>query len=80
MPRNVDAVALVFIVVVVLVTGYFADHGPMCLADGIRIGVVNDRDIRVIGPLVPPAPPRMPAPPRLPGLPQLPILPQLPRL
>jgi hypothetical protein len=81
MPRNVDAVALFFIVVIVLVSGYFIDHGPWCLADGLRIGVVNEHGFAVIAPR-PPRAPRPPAPPVIPApseLLRLPALPQLPR-
>jgi hypothetical protein len=86
MPRNVDAFALFFIVLIVLVSGYFIDHGPMCLADGVRIGVVDDtHEIGVIAPRMPalPSPPAMPAPPKMPAMPELvrlPAFPQLPRL
>jgi len=68
MPRNVDAVALVFIVAFVLFFGFVADHGPWCFANGVRVGVVDDHGIRVIAPPAPPA------------LPRLPVLPQLPKL
>ena len=81
MPRNVDAVALFFIVVIVLATGYFVDHGPICLADGVRIGVIDDNGVMVVAPRVTPRhQPAMPAPPRMPALPQMPAMPQLPRL
>jgi hypothetical protein len=81
MPRNVDAVALFFIVVLVLVTGYFIDHGPVCIANGLRLGVVNEHEFMVVAPRMP-APPRPPAPPAIPApsdLVRLPALPQLPR-
>jgi len=81
MPRNVDAVALFFIVVIMLVTGYFVDHAPICLANGVRIGVVDDQGIGVLAPRVP-DPPRLPAPPAMPApsnLVRLPDMPQLPR-
>jgi hypothetical protein len=82
MPRNVDAVALFFIVVIVLVSGFFIDHGPWCFANGMRVGVVNDREFMVIAPRAPrpPALPAMPAPPALPRMVAMPSLPQLPRL
>jgi hypothetical protein len=73
MPRNVDAVALFFIVLIMLVSGYFADHAPICLANGMRIGVVDDQGIGVL------APPRLPDPPRLPALPSPPKLVSLPQ-
>jgi len=68
MPRNVDAVALFFIVVLVLFFGFVADHGPWCFANGVRVGVMDDNGIRVIAPPVPPALPRLPALPPLPKL------------
>ncbi|MGA2182002.1 MAG: hypothetical protein ABSH47_03160 [Bryobacteraceae bacterium] len=68
MPRNVDAVALFFIVVIVLVSGYFMDHGPWCLANGLRIGVVDEHNFMVVAP----RPPRPPAPPAMPAMPHLP--------
>jgi hypothetical protein len=84
MPRNVDAVALFFIVVIVLASGYFMDHGPWCMANGLRIGVINEHGFMVVAPPVPrpPAPPAMPAPPKMPAMPdmvRLPAMPQLPR-
>jgi hypothetical protein len=75
MPRNVDAVAVFLIVIVVLVGGYFADHGPWCLANGMRIGVMDDSGIMVVAPPRVPTPPR---PPAMPALPQMVTLPQLP--
>ena len=81
MPRNVDAFALFFIVLILLVSGYFADHAPICLANGMRIGVVDDQGIGVLAPRLP-DPPRLPAPPAIPApsnLVRLPDLPQLPR-
>jgi len=79
MPRNIDAIALFFIVVVLLLSGFVIDHGPLCLANGVRFGVVDDQGIRVVAPPLPRAP-KMPAPPRMPAMPQMPTLPQLPRL
>jgi len=79
MPRNVDAVALVFIVVVVLFFGFVADHGPWCFANGVRVGVVDDHGFRIVAPPMPRAP-RMPVPPRMPVMPTMPTMPQLPRL
>jgi hypothetical protein len=73
MPRNVDAFALFFIVLIVLVSGYFIDHGPVCLANGVRMGVVDDQGIGVL------APPQLPDPPRLPALPSTPKLVSLPQ-
>jgi hypothetical protein len=68
MPRNVDAFALFFIVVVVLVSGYFVDHGPWCFANGMHVGHFHDHGFSVIVP----RPPRPPAPPSMPEMPQLP--------
>ena len=78
MPRNVDAVALFFIVVIVLVSGYFIDHGPLCVANGVRIGVIDEHGIMVVAPRIPkpPAPPAMPAPPKMPEMPEMPQLPR----
>jgi hypothetical protein len=75
MPRNVDALALFFIVLIMLVSGYFADHAPICLADGVRIGVVDDQGIGVLAPRLP-APPAIPAPSNLVRLPDMPQLPR----
>ncbi len=74
MPRNVDAFALFFIVIVMLVSGYFVDHGPWCFRNGVRMGVVDDQGIGVL------APPAMPAAPRMPDIPKMPAMPVMPRL
>jgi hypothetical protein len=81
MPRNVDAVALFFIVVIVLVSGYFIDHGPWCVAKGLRIGVIDEHGFMVVAPRIPRTP-RPPAPPAIPApseMVRLPAMPQLPR-
>jgi hypothetical protein len=79
MPRNVDALALFFIVLIMLVSGYFADHAPICLANGVRIGVVDDQGIGVLAPRLP-DPPAIPAPPKMPAMPHLCALPDMPQL
>jgi len=66
MPRNFDAVALFFIVVIVLMAGFFEDHGPWCFRGGPRIGVVDDSGFMIVAPPVAPRPPRPPAPPAFP--------------
>jgi len=73
MPRNIDAVALVFIVALVLFCGFVADHEPLCVIHSTRVRVLHEHDMRIIMP-PPPAAPRMPA------MPQMPTMPQLPRL
>jgi hypothetical protein len=79
MPRNVDAVALFVIVLIMLVSGYFADHGPVCLANGMRVGVVDGEGIGVLAPRIP-DPPAIPAPPKMPAMPHLCALPDMPQL
>jgi len=66
MPKNVDAVALFFIVAALLFAGYLSDHAPVCLAKTTIS--FNDRVGRhhhyMMLPPVPPAPPL----PRLPRI------------
>jgi len=71
MPRNVDAVALFFIVVAVLFFGFMSDHGPWCFENGVRVGVADEHGFRIVAP---------PAPPALPAMPSMPAMPSLPRL
>jgi hypothetical protein len=68
MPRNVDALALFFIVAIVLTTGYFVDHGPVCVTRHMRVGVINQHEFVVVAPQAP----KPPSPPTMPEMPQLP--------
>ncbi len=71
MPKNVDAIALFFIVSALLFTGFVMDHGPVCVAR--RQMALSDHGGRHRYMMLP----RVPAPPALSRLPALPPLPRI---